>query len=161
MRNLFYLFGKSGLGIKHVRAVLNEQGWMGGSPAGPPAAQEIGLHRVECLRHLRRADEVVRAAEVALRPVADGRPCDAEAVRAAVGRHLEELEILCLHPLLFHSNAMFSTVCELKGQLAHLHGLLGQNLPAAADYLNHTLAERFRRASHAIFGEVERLLKNG
>ena len=67
--NVYNLFGKDNLGKEHLEAVFFLQGQGEVRSKKPSPAAGIMLHRVECLRHLRRVDEVVRACKVTLRPI--------------------------------------------------------------------------------------------
>ena len=156
--NIYTLFGKENIGIEQLDAVFQLQG-IGGPPA-PGRGDEFSLHRMECLRHLRRVDEVVRACQVALRPIVEGGKADnytTASVQASLGQRLGELELLCLRPLLFQSELAFSVIYRLKGKLSYLHGLLGKDVGFALNYWRSDVSEEFKLALSAIFREVEEL----
>jgi len=162
LSSLFTLFGPKGLTVAHLRAVFQFEGQASARGRKPKAREEIGLHRVECLRHLRRVDEVVRALSVALRPVVEERRTDAGTVRAVqvAARHRqEELEALCLRPLLFHREATFSCVHRLKARLGDFSKLLETDAERAVSSWTLELADEFRQVLSTIFEEVELLLK--
>jgi DNA-binding NtrC family response regulator len=125
LNDLYELYGidlgGDRLGVEHLRAITKEeQDGPVAEPSGVASAgEELARHRVECLRHLRSVDEVLRAYKVALRPVLDQKSPDARAVESvvrALWNYLRELDVLCLRPLLFHSHATFSVVLKLKGK---------------------------------------------
>jgi DNA-binding NtrC family response regulator len=158
LMGMYTLFGKDDVGVEHLNAVFQLQGQAAAS--GRPSADEISLHAVECLRHLRRADEVIRACKVTLRPVVEKRRIDAEAIESVDSplRHrLSELEVLCMRPLLFHNEVTFSVVHQLKGKLSYFHSLLHSDPKAALSYWRDEVAGQFKLALSAVFGEVERL----
>ncbi len=162
LSTLFGLFGKDGLTARHLRAVLELEGHVGVGAAKPPGPGEIGLHRAECLRHLRRVDEVLRAAKVSLRPVVgEARADDATVgrVRAEIRQRVNELELLCMRPLLFHGETTFSVVHRLKGKLVTAFRLLEGDAGQAGSYSKTDLEGEFRLASSTIFREVERLMR--
>ncbi|MDQ2974880.1 MAG: sigma 54-interacting transcriptional regulator [Acidobacteriota bacterium] len=156
--NIYTLFGKENIGVEQLDAVFQLQGI--GGPSEPARSDEFSLHRMECLRHLRRVDEVVRACQVALKPIVEGGKLDdytAASVKASLGQRLGELELLCLRPLLFQSELAFSVIYRLKGKLSYLHNLLGKDVGLALNYWRSDLSEEFKLALSAIFREVEEL----
>ena len=162
---LVSLFRYTGLGNptpKHLRTVV----WYENQQDMPhsPAADKLSIdaHRVECLMHLRRADDILRACEVVIQPVlARKRPLRQAGRRAedALRRHAGELEILCLHPLLFTDNGTFKAVEQFKcGLVGFLHML--QNHPTQAkDFWEKQLSAAFNAASRSVFRQVDRLVK--
>ncbi len=163
LNNLYALFHDDHPTVEQLRLVFLYEGQDRAVRPGPTSAQELRLHRVECLRHLRRANEVIRATEVTLRPLATAKKLDsatATAVSPGLSYRLSELEMLCLRPLLFHSEATYLAVHNLKGKLSYLQGLLKSGNPEALDLWKSELTREFRRASSAIFQEVDTLLKH-
>lgn len=162
LNRLFALFGADTLTVEQLRWVFCYEGQDHGLSEGPVAERELILHRVECLRHLRRADEVIRATKVTLRPIVDGEKLDRQtmaAVLPGLDLRLNELDVLCFRPLLFHSEMTFNLVHRLKGKLSYLQGLLqkhdGQE---ALQYWQDETAEEFRLVLSKIFQEVDALL---
>jgi len=106
---------------------------------------------------------VIRATEVTLRPLATAKKLDhatATTVSPGLSYRLSELEMLCLRPLLFHSEATYLAAHNLKGKLSYLQGLLKSSNPEALNLWKSELTREFRLASSAIFQEVDSLLKN-
>lgn len=131
---------------------------------GPAEERSVTLHRAECLRHLRRADEVIRACQVTLQPLVEKKHTDATstgAVHDTLHYRLQELEVLCLHPLLFHGEDTFEAVMRLKGRLEDLHPLLRRGPDEAVQHFNKELSAEFRGALSAIFKEVEQVIAGG
>jgi DNA-binding NtrC family response regulator len=159
LSRLHALFGKDNLDVERLRAVLQLEGQATTPQQGPASLQEISLHRVECLRHLRRVDEVVRACKVAFRPLRDTKTerQTAESVQAAIRYRLNELEMLCLRPLLFHSEVAFSVVYRLKGKLSYFHSLLQTDVKDALRYWKNEVSGELKLVLSTIFQEVERL----
>ncbi len=162
---LVSLFRYTGLGNptpKHLRTVV----WYENQQDMPrsPAAEKISIdaHRVECLMHLRRADDVLRACEMVIQPVlARKRPMRKAWTRAedALRRHAGELEILCSHPLLFTDNGTFNAVEQFKCGVADLLHVLHTHPAQAREFWKKQLSGRLRDASRAVFRQVDRLVK--
>ncbi|MEW6366944.1 MAG: sigma 54-interacting transcriptional regulator [Acidobacteriota bacterium] len=161
LSNLRALFGNHHLRIEHVRAMMGLEG-TGRAQVGTAPEDQIGLHRVQRLRHLKRVDEVVRASKVALRPLVEQKRQDPESiasVRTALHRRLDELEVPCLHPLLFSSEVAFSIVHRLKGKLTYYHSLLQTGAVNALRYWRREVSEEYKLAISTVFQEVNRLTK--
>ena len=135
--NLRALFGVDYLRVEHLRAVFMLLGQAAMPMRQEPAFHVTELHQVECLRHLQRTREVINACEVTIRPLLanQGLPFQTvAAVQTSLTLRLNELEILCHHPLLFHSEDMFASVFLLRGKFAYFQGLLGKDVQAAIPY---------------------------
>ena len=120
-------------------------------------------HRVDCLRQLRRADEVLRACVVSARPLIEANLTDlatAASVRASLRTRLGELEVLCLNPLLFHSKVTFDVVDSLKERLSYFCGLLEGDGRIALSFWRNEVNREMKLALTAIFQESERLEAN-
>ncbi len=157
LSSLFGLFGAERLTARHLHAVFEFEGQAGSSGMRPPAAGEVELHRVECLRQLRRADEVLRAAQVALRPLRRGTPVDDPQLLPVLEQRVSELELLCLRPLLFHGQAAFAAVRRVKDRLRDLAAAP----PTDPDRVRDCVAgldQDFGLALNTIFEEVGQLL---
>jgi transcriptional regulator with PAS, ATPase and Fis domain len=158
LMGIYTLFGKDGIGVEHLHAVFKLQGQ---SPSERLLeSQGISLHRVECLRHLRKVDEVIRACRVTLGPVielGEQEPQVIDAAQSSLRRHLSELELLCLRPLLFYSEVTFSMIYRLKGKLSYLYSLIQSDLKMARSYWKDELIDESKFSLSIIFREVERL----
>ncbi|SRR6266404_2817691 len=163
LMSLQTLFGKDNLDTTRLKAVFQIQG--PGAMESPEAAaqNEMIAHRVDCLRHFRRADEVLRACVVSARPLFEGNQTEvatAATVRASLRVRLGELEMLCLNPLLFHSKVTFDVVDALKEKLSYFYGLLEGDGKVALSYWKNEVSREMRLALTAIFQESERLDAN-
>jgi DNA-binding NtrC family response regulator len=161
LSTLHAFFRTTDLRVEHLRAVLELQGhpMRPRGQAGP--SRKIGLQRMECLGHLRRAEEVIRAVEVALRPLAgDGRPDDQSvaALREQMQFRMSELELLCSRPSLFSTEAAFSEVHRFRGTLLYFQSLLQEDVKAAQQYVKTDLSGSTRRAQEYVAKEIKRLL---
>lgn len=150
--------------VKHVRAVFQMQSAtrIDDERLGPE--DDARIHRVECLRHLRRVDEVIRACKVMLRSFASGRPEQTDEagmrrVRTVISHRLAELRLLGTQPLLFHSIATFDVLNRAMGGLTTLQSLLERDANEARRFWKKELAGEVTAALSAIVREVERLLK--
>jgi len=156
LSGLFGLFGSEALSANHLRAVFEFEGQAGSSVNRPASAGELDLHRVECLRQLRRADEVLRAAQVGLRPLG-ADPAALAPHLSALERRVSELEVLCLHPLLFGSEATFGKVRRVTARLGSLVGSV-RSTGAVGWAAPEDLEADFASTLTTIFREVDRLL---
>ena len=163
LHHLFGLCGADNLSVERLRWVFLYEGQDHGLSWGPAAERDLILHQVECLRHLRRADEVIRATKITLRPIVEGEKLDRQTIPAVLpglDLRLNELDMLCLHPLLFRSEMTFTMVHRLKGKLTYLQGLMqkhdGQE---ALQCWKNEASEEFRLVLSTIFQEVDALMK--
>jgi DNA-binding NtrC family response regulator len=120
-------------------------------------AEDPSYHRIECLRHLRRTDEVVHACEQHLKPLADGQPLS-EQERSLLAQIRAELQILLAHRLFFHSQETYDAVARLDGDLDQLLLLVGPDARAQTRFWNNTLAPHLHQAIGRLFGEVQQLM---
>jgi len=146
---------------EHVRAVFQMQSPTRLDDESLGAADDARLHRAECLRHVRRADEVIRACKVVLRPYGGGRADEAvvRRIRIALAHRLAELQVLGMQPLLFHSIATFDVVHRLAGRLATLQSLIGEAPAEAQRFWRKEVASEVTDALSVLVREAERLLK--
>jgi DNA-binding NtrC family response regulator len=163
LSSLFALFGAEDLGVQHLHAVFEFEGQAApaglGGPPRPADAAELALHRVECLRHLRRANELVRAVQVALRPLLQGHQLDREALAPVLEQRVSELELLCLQPLLFHGEYAFSIVRRVKDQLHALAESLRGDPAQPLARGRQELEADCDLALSTLFKEVDKLLE--
>ncbi|MEK6287589.1 MAG: sigma 54-interacting transcriptional regulator [Acidobacteriota bacterium] len=163
LMSLHALFGNEGLDAARLRAVFQIQGQASQESPDAVAQKEIITHRVDCLRHLRRLDEVLRACTVSVSPLVAGNLTDsanAVPVRASLRVRLGELEVLCLNPLLFHSKVTFDVVDGLKEKLLYFYGLLEGDGKVAISYWKSEVTRELKLSLTAIFQESERLEAN-
>ena len=158
LAGLLGLFGTEGVGVRQLQAVFEFEGQAGAIVERPLQRDELELHPVECLRQLKRADEVLHATEVALRPLSGEAPASGEARAAALAaleQPARELELLCMHRLLFHSELTFAAVRRVQDRLAALMVSLHQD--AMSVPARRQLQEDLALALSSIFSEVQRL----
>ena len=155
------MFPKVAPRVEHVRAVFQLQSATRLDDETLGAADDARMHRVECLRHLRRADEVIRACKVMLRPFAAGTGDETAVrrVRTSLAHRLAELQVLSMQPLLFHAIATFDVVHRLAGGLATCQSLMERDGAEAQRYWKKVLAAEVTAGLAAVMAEVERLLK--
>ena len=122
--------------------------------------EDPSCHRIECLRHLRRTDEVVHACEQQLKPLADGQPLSQDE-RSLLAQIRAELEILLAHRLFFHSQETYDAVARLDSDLDHLLTFAGPDARPQTRFWNSTLAPHLHQAIGHLFGEVQQLMGEG
>ena len=163
LMSLHALFGKDDLDAARLRAVFQIQGQAHADTEESVAQKEIITHRVDCLRHLLRVDEILRACTISARPLVESGRTDvatSAALRASLRARLGELEQLCLNPLLFHGKVTFDVVDGLKEKLSYFHGLLEGDGKVALGYWKNEVTRELKLALTAIFQESERLEAN-
>lgn len=163
LTNLYTLFGMENLGFRHLQMIMRMEQPETHLREKAVSEEEINLHRVECLRHLRKSDEVIRACQITLRPLERDRRTDRrtiEMILPSLRLRLEELEVLCLHPLLFHNEKAFFVINRFKGKLSRLYHLLQTDVRAASRFWKSELSGEFKTIIQILFKEVERLLEN-
>jgi hypothetical protein len=117
-------------------------------------------HRLDCLEHLRRADDAVRACKVLLAPLGSARDRTVlEGLCGSLAGRLDELHVLTGRPLLFHGEATYDAVLRLTGQLTMLAAKLEPDPAGARRLWRDEMARGVRRVLQLIVQEVERLLK--
>ncbi|MEK6324265.1 MAG: sigma 54-interacting transcriptional regulator [Acidobacteriota bacterium] len=163
LMSLHTLFGKEVLDAARLKAVFQIQGQTPKETPESVSQKEIITHRVDCLRHLRRVDEVLRACSVSVTPLVEiGQTgvATASLVRGSLRVRLGELEVLCLNPLLFRTKVTFDVVEGLKERLSYFYGLLEGDAKVAVSYWKNEVTREFKLALTAIFQETERLEAN-
>jgi DNA-binding NtrC family response regulator len=123
-------------------------------------ADDPSYHRIECLRHLRRSDEVVHACEQHLKPLADGQPLSQQE-RNLLTQIRAELQILLSQRLYFRSQETYDAVAQLDSDLDHLLLLAGPDARTQARFWNSSLAPHLHHAIGRLFGEVQQLMGEG
>ena len=154
------LFADQRLSARHVRAVFQFEGQ---SDLGPPlSGSELRSHPAECLRHLRRTDEVLRAAQIPLRDVMEGRsrvPETFAAIANEIETRVQELELLCRNPSLFALIPTYETVRVVKRNLRTFAEVLRRDPEAALADWRRSLEPDFEAALSAVVAAIDDLLK--
>ena len=164
LNNLRSHFGTEYLSAGHLRTIFYLAGLGRTSNDRPVSEKDIGLHRAKCLSHLRRVDEVLRALERAAAPVAKNQKLtvkQAETTERPLRLRLNELEILCREPLLFHRKATSDAVWRILGSLTYFLGLLKKDLQEAGKCWTGTLRQEMKNILSVVFREIERILEKG
>lgn len=124
---------------------------------------ELIRHSVECLRHLKQTDEVMRAIKVALRPVIwhheynKNKKVVSVALRK-VKEYLNEMEMLLLYPIYFHSQDVFLNVRDLNGLMRDelMNKKSGTEIH---NFWQQSINEKYDKTHEMIFSEVRWLEK--
>lgn len=126
----------------------------------------IQFHGVECLQHLKRTDEIMRAIKVALRPVIwhhDYRKDKVERALSKVENYINEMEMLLYHPILFHAQDVFHMVRDLNGTIRD--DLCNAKSGKEVDHLwDRYINKQYDETHEKIFSEVrwlEKLARGG
>lgn len=155
LTNLLTLFGTDNLRERHLKLAFHYDGrsWPGEEAK---AADEL-LNKAECHRHLKRVDDIVHAAQQLVASTLEKGDVGSEALvtlRTTLEYRLNELEMVCHHPLLFNSEGAFNAVWQLKGKLAYFQGLLQGYVAGVREYWEKTLDGEFRLAMGVVGKEL-------
>ena len=158
-------FSAAGVTEEKLRLVFLILGHQAPGLSATDKGFEIQSFRAECLRLILRADEVLRACKISVRPILvprakARRPEPLGAVREAVQQNLRELELLCLRPLLFHSRETFNAIYKFKGQFAAFYDSGLVSARKARRFWRDHASSSFVSAEAALFREMGRLLRD-
>jgi DNA-binding NtrC family response regulator len=162
---LSYLYSyvrKGNLRPEILRAVFLSLGQDVSSRPEPRGRWKVALHKVECINHLRRVEEVVHATGAAItsftRRKRSGDGGAVEAISDLLRQRVGELEMLCLQPLLFHKESVFAEMNRFKGSMAFFQGLLQNDARDAIRYLKKDMDKGMPRLKREIGREIRLLL---
>lgn len=159
LTTLFALVGPQGLTRNHVRAWLTAEAWaVDGGRGAPPSVSELKLYPVECVRHLRRADTVMRQAQLPLRDVMNGAPATPglrHSIATSTMHRVQELETLCETPSLF--SGAFDIIRAVKKMLRAFANMLPSRPDEALAYWKSDLEPAFDSAFAAIVKTIAAL----
>ena len=154
------LFTGLRLSARHVRAVFQFEGQLDLEP--PTPGSDLRNHPAECLRHLRRTDEVLRAAQIPLRDVMKGRsrvPETFAAIANEIETRVQELELLCRNPSLFALTSTYEKVRMVKRNLRTFAEVLRRDPEAALADWKRGLEPDLEAAFSAVVAAIDDLLK--
>ncbi|HLA13272.1 MAG TPA: sigma 54-interacting transcriptional regulator [Pyrinomonadaceae bacterium] len=159
LKNIHALFGADKIKRQHVRAVFELLGIQHTARTQQDAANQVLQHRMECLRHLRRVDEVVRASQVAIESlIATATERKGDHQQPVLRNLLSELDLLLRRPLLFHDEVLFALTSRLRDSILHLQILLGKGGREARAFWSAGVFSEFQLVLKLVFQEVSELL---
>ena len=124
---------------------------------------EIDLHRVECLRHLKKNEEWIRSCQKMFEPFFQNnkKPKTLEKLDTLLLRNrFEQSKTLTNKPYLFFKENSFMVINKLQGKLAYFSELIENKLwTQATKYLDHELKENLDKAQSLLFKSVQALLR--
>jgi hypothetical protein len=148
---------------QHLDVVMRFLGQYSAQPTRSPEQDPVDSHRIECLRHLRRADEVMQTARVTIRQFLLDKKRTKTNVRSAREDLLEryaELDKLCSRSIMFYSPATYEIVNHFKGRLSYFLELLDVNVKEAVAFCEEQIEPQFSDLTRAILDEVQSLLRD-
>ena len=151
LQNLYGLFGTDNLHEDHLKAVF----YMEGQKSLPPG---IRTDLPACVKHLKRAQEVIRSIELRIRNFSAPRQAT-DAAEISFGLGMNELRTICQQPSLFHSDSSFSAVWDLLKLLNQFHEKLQKGIKETKKDWKKELAKEFSLAHSAISKEIEKILE--
>ena len=140
LNTLHALFPKKVLTLEHLRATMCDEGYYSRQTLESEKEKEL-LHRTECLRHLKRVDEVVHAIKRNVGEIVEEAKQD-QTISPRLGivhLHLDELGRLCDSPLSFPSELAFDSVHRLKGKFSYFSSLAEEEPGKTGDYWKQDL----------------------
>lgn len=163
LANLHSLFhGAKRLCADHLKAVFRLQGQNIAEEGSASSRRRAQRYNVESLRHLLRATEVIRAAEITIKPVIEKKKIDKKtvhAVHSALQYRLDELKRLCEYPLRFNSQAVFDKIKQLESKLMFFASLLKEDAGDALRHWRENPADEFSSALSAAHKEIEKAIR--
>lgn len=126
-------------------------------------SDEVDMHRVYCLRHLKKASEWIRACQKLFTPYLETgndhqriEKIDPNLVR---NRH-EQIRSLTEEPLMFYKEDSFMLMNTIQGKFTYFYDLIEKKIwDQAFDYLKKELQPNIDKARTLLFQSVESLLK--
>ena len=170
------LFPKKEIEIRHLHYIMAmddptfspPQSHTGSKPSEDQASgarasesKNIQPHLAKCLRHLRRVDEAVHAAQAMIGPYFKDKKLDQDKlfyVKSELRHHLNEMELLFQDPRLFGHHETFTGVYHLKGKLTFFDSLLAEGYAPAQEYWENEVEEEFRHVMANIFNAFESVM---
>jgi len=160
LKNLKNEFGTRDLRADHVQVILQGRIRLSIGDTLPAPEDEFLKYQGDCLRHLTRAGDVIRACEMALGPLWQGGRMDARSA-GTIQRSLEKpvagLEEACLHPLLFAAEDAYAAVSQLRDMLAGFAGISRKDLQNRLPACKALLAKKLSSVLAKLFREAERV----
>jgi DNA-binding NtrC family response regulator len=160
LKNLKNEFGTRKLCSDHLQVILQGRVRPLAGDAAPAAADELLRHQADCLRHLTRAGDLIRACEIALELLWQGARIDARStgtILRSLKTPLADLGQSCLHPLLFAREDAYAAVSRLRDTLAGFAGMSRRNLQNRLPACRAALAKKLSSVLAKLFREAERV----
>lgn len=158
LTTLHTMVGPQGLTRDHVRAWFKTEAWAGdGGMGASPSVRELN-YPVECMLHLRRADYVMRQAQLPLRDVMNGAvatPAVRHSIATSTMQRVQELETLCETPALFFGAC--DVVRVVKNMLRTFANMFPSRPDEALAYWKIHLEPAFAAAFTAIVKTIAQL----
>jgi MoxR-like ATPase len=148
LSDLISLFrdSKRPLGVEHLRAVFRLNGQVPFSDAHPKSE---AVRSMECLIHLSKVYDTIRAARFVMEPLIKGKNMDPDtafSVYVQLNYRLDELEVLCRHPERFHNPSAFDSINMLKSRFTYFQSLMDQDIEKALNFWKESGTEAFDQA---------------
>jgi DNA-binding NtrC family response regulator len=161
LQHLHGLFERD-IGPVQLRAVLDFEGRVMAVAAEDARGEDLNRHRVDCLHHIRRVDEVVRACRVAVRPLIDEARDDAATRNAVIDelqRLLTEIDHLSRRTLPFYTLSAFEVVDALRGALQVFCQALAEDSDRALSLWRDGVEGPLRDATAGLFSARKQILQ--
>ena len=156
------LFAGRKLGLEHLKGVFNLEGRADRSDEVPITEKDLILEKAKCLRHLRRAHEIVHACQVAVQDfikikVSDKQKFDTSRRSLKFSYH-ELLRFTDFGPAFFPSEETFVAVGNIKDKMTWLTTRLKTNPRAVKEFWELDLGVAFKDVQTVLFKGIEKLI---
>jgi len=156
------LFAGRRLGMEHLRSVFYLEGRPTQPKEAPVTEKDLILEKAKCLRHLRRAHEIIHACQNAVHDFIKMHPSDKQKFDAG-RRNLnfsyhELLRFSRLGPAFFPSEETFATVGNIKDKMTWLTTRLKKDPRAVKEFWEVDLETAFKDVQTVIFKGIEKLI---
>jgi DNA-binding NtrC family response regulator len=156
------LFAGRKLGLEHLKGVFNIEGRADRLDEVPITEKDLILEKAKCLRHLRRAHEIVHACQVAVQDFIKIKASDKQKFdttrRSLKFSYHELLRFTDFGPAFFPSEETFVAVGKIKDKMTWLTTRLKKNPREVKEFWDVDLATAFKDVQTVLFKGIEKLL---
>ncbi len=164
LRSLNNYFPERELGAKHLKIVFYCEDGPAQLNDAPVTEKDLIFEKVKCLRHLRRAHEIVHACEYAVDDFIKVQSSDTQKIEAGQTNlrfRYHELLRFCSHgPAFFPNEATFVAVGTIKDKMTWLITRLKNDPCDVKNFWKVDLESSFKNAQAVLFKGIERLLSD-
>lgn len=123
---------------------------------------EVDMHRIKCLRHLKNTEEWVRSCQKIFEPLTNNsaNPDGVQLLdKRLLKNRLEQINQLITEPLLFYKEDSFIFIHQLQGKMVYFSELIEKQMwPQAQKYLDTELNAHLNKTQTLFFGSIQALM---
>jgi hypothetical protein len=159
LKNLFY--GRD-IGVGHLRSIFYLEGRPEGPINKPVTEKDLLLEKAKCLRHLRRAHEIIHACRNAVHDFIKIQTPDKEKTESGQTnlklRYHELLQFCCFGPEFYPNEETFVAVGTIKDKMTWLTTRLKDDPLEVKEFWEIDLKAGFKNIQAVLFKSIERLI---